>query len=254
MKFKGLLVPIVGAALLLSSGVAYAAAPLSVTCVGVPSATNITWSASSADGVAPVAYLWGNGSTSPMQVIAEPPGTYSMDIQATDASSTVATSTCSATVVAPPTGTSNAQLQAQIKSIMAQIAALNAQLKQLLLQQIQQNAGTATTTCSRFARNLMMGDDGDDVAELQRTLSSDPSLLPPGLVTGHFGPMTKLALQKYQRKFGIASSSTGFFGPLTRGFLVSQCELERHRNNQNASSTVSAGMMGNKGEHKGNDR
>ena len=89
------------AALALSFGLASAASALTTSCVGTPTATNITWTASSAGGIAPIAFLWGNGSTSATQVIAVAPGTYTQTIQATDASSTVATSTCSATVVAP---------------------------------------------------------------------------------------------------------------------------------------------------------
>ena len=53
-------------------------------------------------------------------------------------------------------------------------------------------------------------------------LASDPSILPPGLVTGFFGQKTEEALRKFQRKFGIGSS--GFFGPLSRQFFKEQCK------------------------------
>ncbi len=79
-------------------GIANAQSTLSVSCSGTPTATAITWTAASTGGVAPIAYLWGNGSTSTTQTVSYAPGTYSVTIQATDASSTVATSSCSATV------------------------------------------------------------------------------------------------------------------------------------------------------------
>ena len=62
--------------------------------------------------------------------------------------------------------------------------------------------------------------------ELQRALSADPSIFPPGLVTGFFGSKTQEALKKFQRKFGIfsvGSTTTGFFGPKSRGFLKENC-------------------------------
>ena len=62
--------------------------------------------------------------------------------------------------------------------------------------------------------------------ELQRALSADPSIFPPGLVTGFFGSKTQEALKKFQRKFGIfsvGSTTTGFFGPKSRGFLKEHC-------------------------------
>lgn len=104
---KGMIAGIASTAIALSFMVASAASALTTSCVGIPTTTNITWTASSAGGVAPVAFLWGSGSTSTIQTIAEAPGTYSMTLQATDASSTIATTTCMATVAQPvPTITS----------------------------------------------------------------------------------------------------------------------------------------------------
>lgn len=292
---------ITGMAVVLSFGVASAASALTVSCAGTPSFSNITWTASTAAGVAPFAFLWGNGSTSSVQTVAVTPGTYSMALQATDASSTVATTTCSATVaqaaptitsfiatpasitsgqssvlswvvgnasstnidngvgvvtntsttVTPsvtttyhlsavnPSGTTTASatvtvsatsggtgIAAQIQALLNQINALKAQIL-LLIQQQTGGSGTATTTpqfppgCFVFNRDLRHGDDGDDVRELQRTLASDPSIFPPGFITGFFGPRTEQALKKFQRKFDIRS--TGFFGPLSRGFLKENC-------------------------------
>lgn len=74
---------------------------LTVSCQGNPSATAITWSASTTGGSAPVAFLWGSGATTSPITISAAPGAYSMTIQATDASSTVATSSCASTIAWP---------------------------------------------------------------------------------------------------------------------------------------------------------
>ncbi len=82
----------------LSFGVASAQSVLAVSCSGMSTATSVTWMANTTGGIAPVALLWGNGATSSSQTVTYAPGIYSMSIQATDASSSVASSTCSATV------------------------------------------------------------------------------------------------------------------------------------------------------------
>ncbi len=85
------------AILLASSGIAMAdVMPLSVSCSGVPSATSITWSASVSGGVAPTELMWGTGATTSALTVSYSPGLHEITIQATDASSTVATSSCSA--------------------------------------------------------------------------------------------------------------------------------------------------------------
>lgn len=207
---------------LLAFPFAASAATLSASCVGTPSATNITWSASTTGGIPPVAVLWSNGSTSTTQIIPVAPGTYSMSLQAIDASSTVATTTCSATVATPtPPGPS---LNDQITAVLNQIAALKTQLAQLLAQQANSNPGTATSTpsgCFNFGHDLAEGSQGNDVKNLQETLASDSSIFPATLVTGYFGPLTQEAVKKFQAKHGI--TPTGYFGPMSRTFFDNQC-------------------------------
>lgn len=306
MTFKSVITTIAGAAFALSFAVA-SAATLTTSCTGVPTATNIVWTASYMGGVTPVTFLWGNSSTSTTQTIAVAPGTYSMTLQATDASSTVATTTCSATVAQPaptitsfiatpssiisgqgsvlswvvgnasstsidngigamtgtsvtvtpsvtttyhlsavnPVGTTSASaavtvgtstttggdLAAQIQALLNQIANLKAQILQLIFQQQSGGTGTSTPptndeTCFDFHRDLHDGDDGDDVKALQRMLAHDPSIFPPGLITGFFGHRTEEAVRKFQRKFGIfsvGSTTTGFFGPRSREHFRKEC-------------------------------
>jgi Putative peptidoglycan binding domain len=301
-----------GMAIVFMFAYAGAASALTASCTGAPSASSITWAGTSASGVAPEAYLWSNGATSSSQVVNVTPGTYTMNLQLTDASSTVATTTCSATVAAPlpaaptitsfvaspttitagqssvlswvvanasttsinngvgavtgstttvtpsvtttyqlsavnPGGTTNASvtvtvnatttgggnptLNAQIQALLNQIAALKAQILQLVLTQGGGTGGTGTTTpatttpatCFEFNRDFGRGHRGDDVRELQRMLASDPSIFPPGLISGFFGTQTEQALKKFQKKHGISSSSTGFFGSLSRKYYKEQC-------------------------------
>ena len=81
--------------------------------------------------------------------------------------------------------------------------------------------------CYEFWRDLKRGDHGDDVRELQQRLAhEDPTLFPPGLVNGFFGPKTEASLKMLQRRFGISAfdgSFTGFFGKKSRDYMKSQC-------------------------------
>ena len=194
--------------------------------MGVPSATAITWTASSSGGVDPVAYLWGNGATSSSQTVGVAVGTHSMTLQATDASSTVATTTCSATVATSTGSTGGSSALEQIKALLKQIEALKVQITQIIAGQVMggTNATSTPQGCFGFWRDLKRGDIGDDVKELQQELAhNDPTLFPPGLVTGFFGPKTEGALKMFQRRFGIDASGTGFFGMKSRGHLAAKC-------------------------------
>lgn len=203
---------------------------LSVSCTGVPSTSAILWNASAQDGVAPYTFLWSNGATSTSQTVSATPGTYTTTVQATDASSTRATTTCNAAIVATSTPSGVA---GQIKALLAQIETLKKQLAQLLLQQMTGGAGGAATStprgCFGFWRDLRFGDEGDDVRELQRELvKSDPTFFPAGLVTGYFGPKTFAALKIFQKRFEIDIEGSGFFGSKSRGHFVALCSRSDH--------------------------
>lgn len=203
--------------------------PLAATCSGSASATAITWTGSTSGGVTPVSLLWGNGATTPSQTVPEAPGTYSMTLTATDASSTVATTTCSATV-ASSTSSGGTSLLDQIKAILAQIAALKQQLLGLVGSG-NESSGNASSTpsvngCPVLNRNLGPGDRGDDVKGLQQFLEANDDTF-TGSATGFFGPLTQKALMHFQLTNGIASSTTGTVGPLTRHFFGKHCgEIE----------------------------
>ncbi len=83
----------------------------------------------------------------------------------------------------------------------------------------------STTSSSTFYRNLTIGSKGEDVKKLQQLLNTDieTRIAPtgagsPGNETTYFGPATKAAVIKYQKKYNISPTS-GYVGPLTRGKL-----------------------------------
>lgn len=73
-----------------------------------------------------------------------------------------------------------------------------------------------------FVRPLALGLRDADVSKLQEALKTDPTIYPEGLVTGYFGSATMKAVQRFQEKYGIASSGAsgyGNVGPKTRAKL-----------------------------------
>src|SRR3989344_2662387 len=100
------------------------------------------------------------------------------------------------------------QLQAQIRSLQAQIFDLNAQIQSVKAE-------------LKFTRVLGKGARGDDVKQLQEFLKTFSDLYPEGLITGYFGPLTEMAIKRFQEKQGVVNTgspeATGFgrVGPKT---------------------------------------
>lgn len=124
-----------------------------------------------------------------------------------------------ATTPAQTTTTSVTDLQAQITSLLAMVASLQAQLGIA-------SGSTVGSGVSTFAKNMVAGNRSADVANLQKVLNSDPDTQvsisgagSPGNETTYFGSATKKAIQKFQIKYGIAQpggQGYGVFGPKTR--------------------------------------
>lgn len=132
-------------------------------------------------------------------------------------------------------------VQSQIQALLSQIQTLQQQLRTLVASSTSAMGGEhgwmmgsttpvampsgqiAKAACVTLNRNLGVGSRGDDVKGLQQMLSDDSESGYSGGVTGYFGPATARAMAKYQTRFGIASSSTGFVGALTRGFFEKRC-------------------------------
>ena len=126
--------------------------------------------------------------------------------------------TVSAFMPALASAQTSTDLQAQINSLLATIAALQAQL-----------AGTTGSSSTgagyTFNTNLTVGSRGTDVMNLQKVLnmSADTRVAAtgagsPGNETSTFGPATKAAVIKWQIKSGITPAA-GYVGPVSRAKL-----------------------------------
>lgn len=113
--------------------------------------------------------------------------------------------------IAPVAQAQTVDLQAQIDSLLATIAALQAQIA----------GGTTagTSALSSFNTNLTIGSTGSDVSALQSYLETNGFLvMPVGVAKGYFGPLTKAAVAAWQSANGI-SPAVGYFGPISRANL-----------------------------------
>ncbi len=120
----------------------------------------------------------------------------------------------SSSVLAETTATSTAQLQQLIQTLQQQIATLQAQLDALkqARSQVQETTKEIKGTL-RLIRQLRLGMSGDDVKLLQELLATDSDVYPECLVTGYFGPLTVLAVKRFQQKWGL--DLVGNVGPKT---------------------------------------
>jgi len=100
------------------------------------------------------------------------------------------------------------QLLIQLQELYEQIRALNEQIQQLRQQQ-----RTLQQEMFQLTRQLQEGMRGEDVEVLQQLLATDPEIYPEGLVTGYFGPLTKIAVRRFQKMAGI--DQAGRVGPQT---------------------------------------
>gem|GEM_PF-981164 len=127
-------------------------------------------------------------------------------------------------------------VQSQIQSLLSQIKALQEQLKALVASSSASGGfdWMASSTpgmmppgqmgkgaCVALNRNLRMGSQGDDVKGLQQMLKDDGDF--QGGITGFFGQLTAHAMAAFQMHMGIASSTDGSVGPMTRGFFERKC-------------------------------
>lgn len=127
-------------------------------------------------------------------------------------------------------GSTQTELYAQLQALLAQVAQLQAQLNV-----VEGGSGTTTSSsnttvaCPALSRTLSLGDSGTDVSALQQFLAADKAIYPEGIVSGYFGSLTQVAVQRWQSVHGVVSSgsaaTTGFglVGPKTRTAISSAC-------------------------------
>jgi len=121
-------------------------------------------------------------------------------------------------IIAPVSGQTVEELQAQIQQLLTLIAQLQQQVTTLS----GQGSTSGVTYC--FSADLYKGLTSNDVIELQKVLNMDSVTRvassgagAPGYETTYFGALTEAAVKKFQAKYGI--STTGYVGPLTRAKL-----------------------------------
>ncbi|MDO8576589.1 MAG: peptidoglycan-binding protein [bacterium] len=111
-----------------------------------------------------------------------------------------------------------AELQVQAQALLAQVIALQAQYSG-------SSAVAATGACPNLTRSLSRGISGNDVLRLQTFLARDSSIYPEAVLSGYFGPLTERAVQRWQVRYGVISSGSGYgiAGPRTAAAIALQC-------------------------------
>lgn len=104
-------------------------------------------------------------------------------------------------------------LQEQVAELLIQIKSLQTQIVEMTKQQ-----GELRSELSEIKQTLRLqlreGMSNEEVQFLQEMLADDPEIYPEGLITGYFGPLTKKAVRKFQKKYNI--EQVGEVGPKTR--------------------------------------
>ena len=106
-----------------------------------------------------------------------------------------------------PTASDLASIQAEITSILNELKSLQTPV---------------SPTGFTFTKSLYLGLRDNDVRNLQQLLKSDPSIYPEALITGYYGPLTILAVERFQVRYNIVNSGSpettgyGLVGPKTR--------------------------------------
>ncbi len=117
-------------------------------------------------------------------------------------------------------------LRAQLKSVLAKIEELKAEL---VLVESGVTIAESGGACVTIGRDLRKGMDNAEVKKLQIFLAQDASIYPERITSGYFGRLTELAVQRWQMRYGVISYGTaattgyGAVGPKTRKAIASTC-------------------------------
>lgn len=113
-------------------------------------------------------------------------------------------------------------IRQKIEEVQAQIEALQLQLRERAqeMRQLGEEVGEEAKEIKKeikeelkLTKRLWRGLRGKDVFLLQEFLATDPDVYPEGLVTGYFGPLTQMAVKRFQKKMGV--EQVGLVGPKT---------------------------------------
>ena len=140
-----------------------------------------------------------------------------------------ATSTASTTPVVTAPSANMASLLATLKTLMAKVAELQAQLG-LIKGQVH----------TALKDGLKEGMTDEDIRKIQELLASDREIYPAGKVTGFFGPMTTEALKRFQKKNGL--EVTGQINAETKA-LLEEYRKEKMTNHPEGGFMKAPGIM-----------
>lgn len=76
---------------------------------------------------------------------------------------------------------------------------------------------TSSAATTQFSQYMEIGMTSSQVRLLQTVLAKDPAVYPEARITSYFGPLTKQAVLRFQKKYGI--DQLGVVGPSTRATL-----------------------------------
>jgi peptidoglycan hydrolase-like protein with peptidoglycan-binding domain len=103
------------------------------------------------------------------------------------------------------------------EALLAQIEQLT-KLVQELQKKVEEKSLEQGTYDSIFTSSITLGSSNESVTLLQQVLASDPEVYPEAMITGYFGPLTRAALERFQRLWGL--EPTGTFTDETRFVLA----------------------------------
>ena len=81
-------------------------------------------------------------------------------------------------------------------------------------QTITKTISTPSGITITITKTLKVGSKNSEVKALQQALAQDKTIYPEGLATGYYGPATRNAIIRFQKKYGI--EPVGYVGPQTR--------------------------------------
>ncbi len=141
------------------------------------------------------------------------------------------------------TATSSTDLQA----LLAEVQQLQVQVQQLQqqLQQQQKLQTQSQAVLASLVSTLSEGSSGEQVKVLQAALAADPTVYPQGLITGFYGPLTKMAVMRFQHEHDLPE--VGAVGPQTLDALNQELDhnpIGMESPNATSSGETSTGSNG----------